>query len=367
MPRAAVSASSPAAPNTWRLTGRMTTARGGHTATLLADGKILVAGGSDAYGVFDSAELYDPATGTWAHTGRMSTLRNLHVAARLNDGKVLVAAGFNGGGVLASAELYEPATGTWTATVSMATPRSIPASTLLAGGKLLVAGGLGLAPDQFIATAEIYDPALTSIFTPHGKWTTAGSLNTPRAQATLTLLPDGKALAVGGLSSGGTLASAELYDPGAGPTGTWSPVADMNTPRAGHHATLVSNQQVLIVGGYNDTGPLASAELYDPNTGAGGTWTLAPDMKTARDAPTGVTLKDGRILITGGEDPPGPAATAQIYDPQPPTWEAETLPVGTRRNATATLLPKGTVLYAGGDVGNTGITDALSSAELFQP
>jgi hypothetical protein len=286
------------------------------------------------------------------------------VAARLPDGKVLVAAGFNGGGVLASAELYDPATATWTATVSMATPRSLPISALLPGGRLLVAGGFGAAPDQFIATAEIYDPALTTIFTPHGNWTTAASMTTPRGQGTLTLLPDGSALAAGGLGSGGALATAERYVPGAGTPGTWMAVPDMSTPRAGHYATLVNNKQVLVVGGYNSTGPLASAELYDTATH---TWGPAPPMKTSRDTPIGVTLTDGRVLIAGGDDPAGPSATAQIYDPVSNTWEAETLPLGARRNATATLFPDGSVLYTGGDVGNTDLTDALSSAELFQP
>ena len=123
----------------WTTTGSMATARWQHTATLLRNGRVLVAGGGDGHGnSFSSAELYDPATGVWTATGSMATARGGHTATLLPDGRVLVAGGFN---FLSSAELYDPATGMWTATGSMATGRSFPTATLLPNGQVLVAGG----------------------------------------------------------------------------------------------------------------------------------------------------------------------------------------------------------------------------------
>ncbi len=315
--------SAPATSNSWTRTGRMATARGGFTATLLPGGKVLAAGGGDPYAIFASAEVYDPVTGTWSGTEPMSTLRDIHVAARLNDGRVLVAGGFNGGGVLASAELYDATAGTWTTTVSMDTPRSFPISTLLNDGKLLVAGGAGPAPDTLIATAEVYDPLAASAHTPNGLWTPAGSMSTPRLGATLTLLPDGTALAAGGISgnlgAASVLASAELYDPGKG---TWSARASMRTPRTNHSATLLNDGTVFVTGGFDGGVALASSELYDPGAGPVGTWSAAASMITPREAPASVALSDGRVLVLCGDDPASPLATAEVYDPPPKDqWE----------------------------------------------
>ena len=127
------------APGRWKATGDLTTARAEHTATLLPDGKVLVAGGDD----LGSAELYDPATGMWTATGSMATARVFHTATLLSDGRVLVAGGYGENGYLASAELYDPATGVWTATGSMATTRQWHTATLLPNGQVLVAGGRG--------------------------------------------------------------------------------------------------------------------------------------------------------------------------------------------------------------------------------
>jgi Galactose oxidase, central domain len=205
------------APFQFEETGSLATARDDHTATLLPNGKVLVAGGSNNNGVnFASAELYDPATGTWTKTGSLTAGRTRHTATLLPNGKVLVAGGYDVfGNPFASAELYDPASGTWTETGSLATRRSLHTATLLPNGKVLVAGGYGLFGDHYLTSAELYDPA-------SGTWTATGSLNMARYNHTATLLPNGKVLVAGGLA-GGYLASAELYDVGLGFSSDWQP------------------------------------------------------------------------------------------------------------------------------------------------
>jgi hypothetical protein len=149
----------------------MTTTRFFHTATLLADGRVLVAGGYDShYAPLASADLYDPKTGTFSPTGSMAGARGLHTATLLSDGRVLIAGGGPWGSMLltasylASAELYDPKTGTFSPTGSLATARAWHTATLLADGRVVIAGGAGSA---FLASAELYDPK-TGTFSPTG-------------------------------------------------------------------------------------------------------------------------------------------------------------------------------------------------------
>jgi hypothetical protein len=110
---------------TWRATGRLANARFYHTATLLPNGKILVAGGYDNKAVYlASAELYDPASRTWTTTGRLASARFNHQATLLPNGKVLVSGGYGSAGSGTSAELYDPASGTWSKTGLLANDRS---------------------------------------------------------------------------------------------------------------------------------------------------------------------------------------------------------------------------------------------------
>ena len=161
------------APFQFEPTGSLRTARYGHTATLLPNGKVLVAGGrSSNASPLASAELYDQATGKWRTTGSLANARSGHTATLLPNGKVLVAGGCAG---LASAELYEPASGTWTATGSLANVREFHTATLLSNGKVLVAGGLD-TNGHALAGAELYDPM-------SGTWTATGA-SLARAQIT---------------------------------------------------------------------------------------------------------------------------------------------------------------------------------------
>jgi hypothetical protein len=195
---------------TFVATGPMTTARVGHTQTLLQSGKVLVAGGAVGGVVLASAEVYDPTTSIFCPTGALGAARVGHTATLLSTGKVLIAGGSGRSGYVATAELYDPATGLFTTTGSLGTGRECHSATLLPSGKVLIAGGATTGGYQ-TASAELYDPAT-------GLFTATGSLDTGRFFHTETLLPNGKVLLVGGSQTAGqyALASAELYDPTTG-------------------------------------------------------------------------------------------------------------------------------------------------------
>ncbi|CAN5309941.1 hypothetical protein BH20VER2_BH20VER2_17690 [soil metagenome] len=334
-----------ATPFTFSATGSLNKARLWQTATLLRNGKVLVAGGGVA-GEIGSAELYDPASGTWSYTGSLVIPRAFHTATLLTDGRVLITGGVaNSGGSQRTAELYDPATGSWSLTGSMSAAREYHTATLLQNGKVLVAGG------NYLASAELYDPAT-------GTWSATGSMSTGRDAHTATLLQNGQVLVTGGRRIN-SIAQADLYDPA---NGTWSSAGSMAAPRATHSATLLANGKVLVTGGY-DYGsgrPLATTDLYDPATGQ---WTRPGSLSVARNLHTSTLLPDGRVLVTGGLNSSGaPISTSQLYDPASGNWSATGSLRTARTTHTATVLPSGSVLIAGGD-GSGG--RELASSELF--
>jgi len=287
------------ASGTFAATGNMSVARGfGPTATLLTNGKVLVAGGSsDA-----SAELYDPTTGTFAITGSMSIARNGSSATLLHGGKVLVVGGSSNGNFVASAELYDPTSGTFTATGSMATARSGYTATLLANGKVLISGGSDNSSNgttSVLATAELYDPL-------SGSFSLTASMTTPRTAHAATLLATGNVLMTGGQNGTSTLASAEIYD---ATIDSFSSTTSMMVPRASHAATLLPNGSVLEAGGGTGSGTTYTAELYDPSSGV---FTQTGSMETSRMAASAVLLLDGRVLVSGG-GPNGTLPSAEVY------------------------------------------------------
>jgi WD40 repeat protein len=229
--------------------------------------------------------------------------------------------------------------------------------------------GCGSSPSQVAIEATGLPPTKT----PALPTTTARSnlsclspalkMNTERAAHTATRLPNGKVLIAGGFREEGTseiaIASAELFDPG---TNTFTPTADMNEPRDGHTATLLPNGQVLIVGGWNQSGRSSTAELYDPETG---TFEYTGSLMAPRQGMTATLLKDDRVLIAGGDSARRMSQlTAELYDPATKTFT----PAGTLNHGrvahTATLLVDGRVLLIGGASGNQ---EVLASAEVYDP
>jgi hypothetical protein len=284
-------------------TGDLTTMREGHSATLLPDGRVLVAGGW-GNGILASAELYDPASEAFAQTGSMAAGRAGHTATLLPSGLVLIAGGGNANGdPVASAELYDPASGAFTPTGAMTVARSSHTATLLGTGLVLVAGGLGGA---VLSSAELYDPA-------SGTFTPTGSLVGRRLDHTATLLADGRVLVAGGthsLEGDSILATSELYDPA---NGTFSATGTLITGRWFHTATLLPDGRVLVAGGSNSqlgSNILVSAEIYDP---ASGTFALAGNLAAVRTGHSATLLGNGRVLVAGGSNSNGILATAELF------------------------------------------------------
>lgn len=333
----------------------MVTPRNHHTATLLLDGRVLVAGGiSDD--LVAQAELYDPITSTWTATGAMAGGRYGHTATLLFDGRVLVTGGLFAGSdnPVASAELYDAETGLWTVTGSMKGPRTLHTATLLPDGRVLIAGGSQYNTEGgALASAELYDPD-------RGTWTAAKSMDEARYGHTVTPLVEGMFLVAGGFPGGGgvspvpqILDSAELYDYRRG---TWSATGTMDSARGKHEATSLPDGNVLVVG----LGPLRSAEVYDVESGR---WSATGRMADARFAFAMTSLPDGRVLVAGGygNDDAGLLASAELYDPAGRDWKVIDDMIAPRQDHTATILSNGDVLVAGGS------EDQQVSAEVYHP
>jgi hypothetical protein len=284
----------------------MTSARSEHTATLLSNGKVLLAGGVSSSGFLATAELYDPSTNAFTATvGVMASPRHRHTATLLNNGTVLLVGGENASSNLSSAELYDPATDTFTAIPGgMTVARSLPTATLLNDGKVLIAGGHnGISVNS---GAELYDPSANSFTAIPGGMTSARWLHTA------TLLNNGKVLLAGGHDNGGSfLSSAELYDPS---TDSFTAIpGGMTAARRSHSATRLENGEVLLTGGHNGIFINSSAERYDGSTNMFAA--TSGNMGSSRERHLAVLLSDGRALLVGGSSGSGPLTSAELYHP----------------------------------------------------
>jgi hypothetical protein len=299
--------------------GHVSQYRRAHTATLLPNGTVLIAGGFGGYvnsgnwDVLNSAEIYDPATKALATTGGLNTPRAGHTATLLPNGKVLIVGGETPIGNtgyfqdLTSAELYDPATGVFTPTGNLSNARYAHTATLLPNGNVLIVGGYVEEGFGSEASAELYDPA-TGTFTP------TGSLSVARGGGSATLLNDGTVLVVGGASGFDIWDTSEIYDPASG---VFSAGPSLPTTLNGQSAILLNNGKVLIAGGTTNwisSTVLSSMMLYDPATR---TFSSAASLAVARMSPTFTLLDNGSVLIVGGDSTSEskPYNTAELYDP----------------------------------------------------
>jgi hypothetical protein len=298
-----------------------------------------------------------------ATSGQMEAARYGQTATQLTNGQVLIAGGMNSSGVASSAEIYSLASQTFAVTANpMNVARWLHTATLLNDGTVLIAGGSDLADEETLDSAEIYDPvAGTFTLLPN-------TLNTARVGHTATLLSNGQVLIVGGYDPNtGIISDAELFDPIAQ---VFIDLGDTNTPRFHHTATLLQNAQVLIAGGETDptpSGAYNTVEIFNPQT-----WTFLPlsvAMISAREGHAATLLNDGTVLITGGDLPPtGSLDTAEIYNPTPNTFTAVSAAMTSPRIFhDSVLLNGGEVLLSGGENDSGSTSVALNTAELYNP
>jgi Galactose oxidase, central domain/Kelch motif len=352
-----------AASGAWSPTGTMLSARDGHTATILINGKILAAGGSNNGVALTSTELYNPAAGTWASTGSMNVARSHARAVLLSNGSVLVMGGCVNDCLSAttnSAEIYNPNAGTFTATGSMVQARSDFAVTLLANGQVLVSGGCtGFDVNGCTSVTnktEIYDSS-------SGTWKASAALRAARYAMTATLLAGSKVLVAGGSTAAlDALNSSEIYDP---TTKTWTLGAKMVQPRADYASIMLGTGKILFAGGENISGvSINNAELYNSSTGK---FTATGNMTATRVEHTAVLLSNGKVLVSGGNNQTlggaTPLASAELYNPATGTWSATGSMSNARAGHTTTVLHNGNVVTAGG----SDAVNELDSAELYTP
>ncbi|ATB51263.1 Kelch repeat-containing protein [Corallococcus macrosporus] len=317
---------------------------------VLEGGRVLASGGHDGNRTLRNCEVFEPQTGRWQETGAMRTRRRNHAAVRLADGRVLVTGGSNGVamGALAEAEVYSPATGTWTEVRPMAERRNDPAAVLLPDGRVLVAGGTDV-DQRPLRSAELFNPETET-------WSAASASGFPRGGArTAVVLANGKALFVSGLQ-------AELYDPA---TGLWEKAGPVGgaagTHRLAHSVTLLPDGRVLVVGG-TTARAAATAEVYSPETGA---WTLVGAPQVPREHHATVVLPDGSVLMMGGEHyTTGALASVERFDLKTDTWSSAPALEEPREKLGALALGDGAVLVMGG--GNEAM-GMLSESERYVP
>ena len=357
--RTAATTASPARPSdstapvaAWTRTGSLITSRSDHLAIRLADGRMLVAGGSTDWpmgpeGILASAELYDPASGAWSRTGDMVGRRNTGSVFLLNDGRVLVVGASTPGPIFTDAEIYVPDSGTWR---SISTVRHVPWQAMavrLADGRLLIAGGASSdASSGSLASAQLYDPATDT-------WSATASMPRACSDCRGLLLNDGRVFVTGGSTEDGYTIGL-LYSPLAARWSLTTPPSQRGPIRA---LVLLRNGHVLAL--HEEP---ASAELYDP---VAGSWSMTTSRKSAGDLSSVTSLADGRVLITVADiysdsEPPN---WAEIYDPARGSWSSAGTTIAHRLFHSATLLADGRVLVAGGSTSG----GATTSAEIFDP
>ena len=262
-------------------TASLISARRGHTATRLSDGRVLIVGGDNASGGYlGEAELFDPVAGTFSSVGSMGLGRSDHGAVKMADGTVLITGGRSGIGTTNTTEIFNPATGTFANGPAMGVARAGHSATLFADGRIFLAGG-----DEN-GSAEIFDPS-TGTFSAVG-----ANLNSVRSKHSAALLLDGRVLIVGGRAlDGSTLKTTEVFDPA---DSSFSPAGELTVGRVSPHLRVLFDGKVQIVGGNNDE----SMEIYDPQfPGVGAYSHVLPATDTCTGLRPGILTSETRAAL----------------------------------------------------------------------
>ena len=304
----------------WAAVEPMLVARAYPTTAVLPDGSVLVAGGSRNGLPLAGAERYVPGTGTWVSAGTMNVPRSHATATVLQDGRVLVTGGgwqgSPGYASTATAEIFDPATNAWTATAPMTHARAWHTATLLPDGSVLVVGGADTyhgTKGKVTATAETYDPVSAT-------WRPAKSMSVARYHQTAAPLPDGRVLVAGGWAltsnSDRSLASAAIYDPASD---TWTATGAMAAGRASASMVVLPDGRALVVGGVDPAyRVMATTEIFDVETGR---WRTTGRLGTPVMMPALAVLEDGRVVLAGGAldtNASRPTSIATIFLPPKP-------------------------------------------------
>jgi N-acetylneuraminic acid mutarotase len=334
-----------AGPYVWVPGASMLNPRRSFSATTLTNGAILVAGGENIFeNTVSTTELYEPTTGSFTATGSLSTSRQFQAAVRLPDGSVLVAGGLTADqyseSVLSSAEIYDPRAGSWSPTASMLAAGEGLTADLLDNGLVLVTGFSSSDP-------ELYDPVTSS-------W--SNTAPSPFTGGQAVLLHDGMVLLTGGPDG-----ASALYDPA---TNTWSSTGSMIIPQYAATATVLTDGDVLVVGGFGNggSGPLTTAQVYNPAKGA---WSMTDSLPSGRQGQSAVLLPNGSVLVAGGCSSycQSSSATDATYVYSDGYWsETGALPTS-RYGQQATVLPNGDVLLMGGTEGED--ANATTSTDIY--
>jgi hypothetical protein len=288
---------------------------------VLADGRVLVAGGDRP------AEVFDPSNSRWSPTGPSSGSFIDARAVPLDDGRVLMVGSTPNDPV--NAEMYDPRTDSWQVTAQLAHDRLLHSAVRLADGRVLVAGGCwsddGGGCSNHVAVAEVFDPHSET-------WSDAGSIDEWLLYSVLTPLSDGRVLMTGYYST-------RIYDPASN---SWRQIRDPDYDRWEHATVRLLDGRVMLVGGRFTR----RSELFDPETEG---WSSAAAMSETRSNPEVTLLHSGHVLVTGGTDRHGVALrTAEMYDPASGTWTIVAPMVEARSRHTASPLADGSVLVTGG-------------------